>query len=115
MIIFSCFSSKSYVVTPHLDSLVETVQMRGLNICIYAELTKIIPNYSRTSIVRNASDFQLFFELSEFRTYRVGFFRIVGKFRAYKITACSGRMCEITSYGVVTCSTKPERECKQLL
>ena len=43
--------------------------------------------YSQTSIVRNASDFQLFFELSEFRTYRVGFFCIVGKIRAYKITA----------------------------
>ena len=44
--------------------------------------------YSRTSIVRNASDFQLFFELSEFRTYRVGLFRIVRKIRAYKITVC---------------------------
>ena len=66
--------------------------------------------YSQTSIVRNASDFQLFFELSEFRTYQVGFFRIDGKIRAYKITASSGRMCEITSYGVFTCSTKRERE-----
>ena len=36
-------------------------------------------NYSRTSIVLNAPDFQLFFELFEFRTYRVGFFHIVGK------------------------------------
>ena len=66
--------------------------------------------YSQTSIVRNASDFQLFFELSEFRTYRVGRVRIVGKIRAYKITACSGRKCEITWYGVFTCSTKRERE-----
>ena len=57
---------------------------------------------------------QLFFELSEFQTYRVGFFRIVGKIRAYKITACSGKMCEITSYGVFTCSTKHERECKTI-
>ena len=42
---FSYFSSKPYVVTPHLNRLVETVQMRGHNICFYAELTKIIPNY----------------------------------------------------------------------
>ena len=30
---FSYFSSKSYVVTPYLNGLVETVQMRGYNIC----------------------------------------------------------------------------------
>ena len=44
MIFFSYFSSKPYVVTPHLNRLVETVQMRGHNICFYAELTKFIPN-----------------------------------------------------------------------
>ena len=38
-------SSQSYVVTPHLNHLVKMVQMRGHNICFYAELTKIIPNY----------------------------------------------------------------------
>ena len=42
---FSYFSLKPYVVTHHLNRLVETVQMRGHNICLYAELTKIIPNY----------------------------------------------------------------------
>ena len=42
---FSYFSSKPYVLTPHLNRLVETVQMRGQNICFYAELTKNIPNY----------------------------------------------------------------------
>ena len=36
---------KPYVVTPHLKRLVKTVQMRGHNICLNAELTKIIPNY----------------------------------------------------------------------
>ena len=30
---------------PHLNHLIETVQMRAHNICFYAELTKIIPNY----------------------------------------------------------------------
>ena len=47
MIIFliSHFSLKPYVVTPHLNRLIETVQMRGHSICFYAELTKIIPNY----------------------------------------------------------------------
>ena len=32
-------------MTPHLNRLGETVQIRGHNICFYAELTKIIPNY----------------------------------------------------------------------
>ena len=42
---FSYFLLKPYVVTPHLNRLIETVQMRGHNICFYAELIKIIPNY----------------------------------------------------------------------
>ena len=42
---FSYFSPKLYVVTPHLNRLIETVQMRGHNIWFHAELTKIIPNY----------------------------------------------------------------------
>ena len=42
---FSYFLLKPYVVTPHLNRLVETVQMRGHNICFYAELTKTIPDY----------------------------------------------------------------------
>ena len=45
---FSYFSLKPYVVTPHLNRLDEAVQMRGHNICFYAELTKIIPNYHQT-------------------------------------------------------------------
>ena len=35
---------KLYVVTSHLNCLVETVQMRGHNICFFVELTEIIPN-----------------------------------------------------------------------
>ena len=42
---FSYFSLKLYVMTPHLNHLDETVQMRDHNMCFYAELTKIIPNY----------------------------------------------------------------------
>ena len=42
---FSYFSLKPYIVTPHLNHLDETVQMRGHNLCFYAELTKIIHNY----------------------------------------------------------------------
>ena len=30
---------------PHLNRLDEIIQMRGHNICFYAELTKLIPNY----------------------------------------------------------------------
>ena len=35
-----------YDVTPHLNHL-QTVQMRSHNICFYAALTKIIPNYHK--------------------------------------------------------------------
>ena len=42
---FCYFSLKPYVVTPHLNRLVETVQIRGHNIGFSAELTKITPNY----------------------------------------------------------------------
>ena len=42
---FSYFSSKPYVVTPHLNHLAETVQTTGHAICFYEELIKIIPNY----------------------------------------------------------------------
>ena len=41
---FSYFSSKTYAVTPHLNRLIELVQMRDHNIWFYAVLT-IIPNY----------------------------------------------------------------------
>ena len=46
---FSYFSSEPYVVTPHLNGLDETVQMRGHNIYFYEELTKIIPNYHKNT------------------------------------------------------------------
>ena len=40
---FSYFSSKPYAVTPHLNRLNETVQLRGHNLCFYAELKKNYP------------------------------------------------------------------------
>ena len=48
--IFSYFSLKLYVVTPHLNRL-ETVQMSGHKISFYAELTKIITNYHQYSFL----------------------------------------------------------------
>ena len=42
---FSYFSSQPYVVTTHLNCLVETIQMKGRNLHFYAELVKIIPYY----------------------------------------------------------------------
>ena len=42
---FSNFSLKPYVVTPHLNRLIETVKMMGHNICFYDEKTKIYPNH----------------------------------------------------------------------
>ena len=44
MIIF-LISDRNHVVTPPLNRLDETVQMKSRNICFYAELTKIIPDY----------------------------------------------------------------------
>ena len=49
---FSYCSMKLYVMTPHLNRLNEMVQMRGHNICFYAEQTKlslIIISYSSLS------------------------------------------------------------------
>ena len=43
--IFLYFCLKSYVVTSHLNCLVEKFQMKGHNIGFCAELTKIIPTY----------------------------------------------------------------------
>ena len=39
------FFIETFVVTPHLNRLVKMVQVRGHNICFYAELIKSIPNY----------------------------------------------------------------------
>ena len=44
MIIF-LFLIETICCDPNLNRLVETVQMRGHNICFYAELIKIIHNY----------------------------------------------------------------------
>ena len=38
---------KSYVVTPHLNRLVKTVQMMGHNQRFQRQIRKIIPNYSQ--------------------------------------------------------------------
>ena len=38
-------SHPNHVVTPNLNRLDETVQMRGHNIWFNADVTKIIPNY----------------------------------------------------------------------
>ena len=35
------------VVTPYLNCIIETFQIRGHNKCFYAELTKINPNYQQ--------------------------------------------------------------------
>ena len=45
--IFFLFLIKTICSDFHLNRLVKTVQMRGHNICFYAELTKIIPNYQQ--------------------------------------------------------------------
>ena len=38
-------------MAPHLNRLIETVQMRGHNICFDAELTKITPNYHQILLI----------------------------------------------------------------
>ena len=40
---FCQFCTKTYVMTPHLNRLEETVQMRGHNIWFQREIRKIIP------------------------------------------------------------------------
>ena len=53
---FSYFSSKPYVVTPYLNRLNETVQMRGHNIWFRWEIRKIIlntPSYLELSVYSN--------------------------------------------------------------
>ena len=52
---FSYFSLKPYVVTPHLNRLMETVQMRSHNMYFYAELTKIIFNYDQICPLNKSS------------------------------------------------------------
>ena len=56
MIIRDNFSLKPYVVTPHLNRLNDTVQMRGHSVCFYAELTKIIINYHQILPLISSSD-----------------------------------------------------------
>ena len=46
---FCFFYIKTYVVTPHLNRLNETVQMRGHNICFRSKIRKIIIKYSLLS------------------------------------------------------------------
>ena len=54
---FSYFSRKPYVMTPHLNCLIESVQMRGHNKLFYAALTKIIPNYHQIILLSRALGF----------------------------------------------------------
>ena len=56
---FSYLSSKPYVVTTHLNDFVETVQMRDHNICFYAELTKVIPEFTKNFLPRALCESQM--------------------------------------------------------
>ena len=49
VVLLFLFLIKDDVMTPHLNRLIETVQMRGHNIRLYAELTKIITKCSLLS------------------------------------------------------------------
>ena len=49
----------------HLNHL-ETVQMRGHKVCFYAELTKIIPNYHKYSLLFRALGIIVLFFLFSF-------------------------------------------------
>ena len=48
---FCQFCIKTYVVTPHLNRLNETVHMRGHNIWIQREIRKIIPQLSSNTLL----------------------------------------------------------------
>ena len=45
MMFFLTSHQKPYVVTPHLNRLYETVQLKGHNICFNGKLVKIFPHY----------------------------------------------------------------------
>ena len=49
MIIRDNFLHKTYVMTPHLNHLHKTVQMRGHNIWFWREIRKIIIRYAHLS------------------------------------------------------------------
>ena len=70
-------------MTPHLNCLIETVQMRGHNICFYVELTKIIPNYHQ--ILCSAYPFLIKINVFTFRgsTFYVPF--------SMGVYSCSGK------------------------
>ena len=80
----SYFSSKPYVVNPHLNCLVETFQMRGHIICLYAELTQSIPNYHQ-----NAPSYL------ELCCYNIGDIRVV---KYYKDCSRRPYSAEVVSY-----------------
>ena len=41
-------------MTPHLNHLIKTVQVRGHILCFYVKLTKIIPNYYKILLFTRA-------------------------------------------------------------
>ena len=45
------FPTETICCAPQLSRLVEKIQMRAHNICFYAELTKIIPNYHQICLL----------------------------------------------------------------
>ena len=47
---FSCFCIKTHIVTPHLNLLKKTAQMRGHNMWFQSERRKIIIKYSLLSL-----------------------------------------------------------------
>ena len=51
---FSYLTSKLYVLAPHLNRLIETVQMRGYNIWFQREIRQIIPELHQILILHRA-------------------------------------------------------------
>ena len=62
-VIFSYFSLKPYVVTPHLNHL-EMVQMRGHNICFMQNSEKLSPIIIKYSLLSRALK-KIIFHLSQ--------------------------------------------------
>ena len=65
-------------MTPHLNRLDETVQMRGHNICFHAELTKIITNYLpfRAASYSSSKMYTIYHEKTS-GLYLIGFFHSI--------------------------------------
>ena len=68
-----CCEPSSELSRHNLNRLIETVQMSANSICLYAELTKIIPNYHQIlPLVKSSGGCHMFFLIPYLYGYKTG-------------------------------------------